>query len=292
MSRTQIQEQNKIEGIIVEKKRLGIKRDLTQILDTMRFELLRAWKSFILLFVVFFLVFLLNSILYQLQVLQGVDLPEDSIDYVGGYLNWLDILIIVSTATLGGAIIAEDFQKQTGNLLFPKVSKIHLLVGRAVSRYGLNAILIIFYYWLIAIDTNQQYGELPTNFIISMEWALLYTFMIFTFVILMSSISKSKSTTMIISILLLLMVFNIINSILMFTQTGIEPLFLLTYYGNIITASLDMPDPRWQKVSFGPPNEQNPVEFKQWITPSSSAALQGMLLFSLVFLIASYIIYI
>ena len=116
--------------------------------------------------------------------------------------------------------------------------------------------------------------------------------MIFTFIVFMSSISKNKATAIIISILLLLIAFNIIDSILMFTKTGIEPLFLLTYYENIITASLDMPDPRFETVSFGrpDPNANNP-EFKRWITPSASGALTGMIFYSVLLLIAAFLLY-
>jgi ABC-type transport system involved in multi-copper enzyme maturation permease subunit len=275
-----------------EKEKIGLKRHFTQIYDTITFELKRTWKSFIMLLIVYFGIFLLFVILNELEEVQAVEPPEKAIDYIGGYLGMLGLLIIISTSTLGAAIIVEDFQKQTGNLLFPKISKSRLLVGRIVSRYSLNAILIIFYYILVASITNYKYQEIPDTLRESMGWALLYTFMIFSFVIFMSSISKNKATAIIVSILLLLIAFNIINSILMFTKTGIEPLFLLTYYENIITASLDMPDPRYETVSFGRPDEtEDQPEFKRWLTPSASGALTGMIIFSVLLLVAAFLLY-
>ena len=123
-----------------------------------------------------------------------------------------------------------------------------------------------------------------------MGWALFYTFMVFTSEIFMSSINKSKSAAIIISILLYLIVFGIIESILLFTRTGIEPLFIPTYYENIIEASLDMPDPRFENVSFGRPGTDNP-EFKFWLTPSITCAIIGMSLISFSQLIAAYLRY-
>ncbi|MFX1258205.1 MAG: ABC transporter permease [Promethearchaeota archaeon] len=291
MSIDQNQELLEHKQTIAEKKKVGLIRRITQIIDTIKFELTRNWKSFVLMLIVYFAVFLLHLIIYELEEANGVELPEESIDYITEYFDMLGFLIIISTATFGGAIIAEDFKKQTGNLLFPKISKTRLLIGRTISRYSLNATLIIFYYTLVASITNYKYDELPDTYIDSMGWALLYTFMIFTFIIFMSSINRSKASAIIISILFLLIVFNIIRTVLMFTRIEVEPLFLLTYYENIITASLDMPDPRYEEVSFGPRDEEDPVEFKRWLTPSESGALIGMFLFSIIFLIVALLIY-
>ena len=290
MSTELIQEQLDLDQIITEKQTIGLKRYITQITDTINFEFKRTWKTFLIMIIVYLSIFLLNLLIYELEVAAGVELSEEPIDYIEGYFGFFGILIIISTATFGGGIIAEDFQKQTGNLLFPKISKSRLLIGRIISRYALNSILIVFYYIIIGITTNYKYGEIPDTYINSMSWALLYTFMVFTFVIFMSSINKSKSAAIIISIILFLIAFNIIETVLMVTRTGIEPLFIPTYYENIIEASLDMPDPRFEDISFGPPSEDNP-EFKRWLTPSISAALIGMLLFSAVQLTAAYLFY-
>jgi len=284
------QEQLENETIIREKQTIGINRYITQITDTINFEFKRAWKTFLIMIIVYVGIFSLSLLLNELREASGVELPEEPIDYISDYFGFFGILIIISTATFGGGIIAEDFQQQTGNLLFPKISKSRLLIGRTISRYFLNLLLIIFYYFLVAIITIYKYGYLVDKYIDSLGWALFYTFMVFTFVIFMSSINKSKSAAIIISVLLFLIAFNIINSILMFTRTGIEPLFLPTYYENIIEASLDMPDPRFENVSFGRPGGDNP-EFKLWLTPSIPAAIIGMSLFSFLQITAAYLLY-
>ncbi|MFX0073423.1 MAG: ABC transporter permease [Candidatus Hermodarchaeota archaeon] len=292
MSESKVQEQIIIEREFEEKGKIGLRRDFTQIYDTIIFEIKRNWKSFVILLMVFFGIFLLTLILNEIQEAQEIEPPDEAIDYIEEYFGMIGLLIIVSTATLGASIIVEDFHKQTGNLLFPKISKSRLIIARVISHYALNAILIIFYYILVASITNYKYQEIPETLYDSLGWALLYTFMIFSFIVFMSSISRNKATAIIVSILLLLIAFNIINSILMFSRTGIEPWFILTYYENIITASLDMPDPRYEDVSFGPPDPNNDrPEFRRWLTPSTSGALSGMIFFSIIFLTAAYLIY-
>jgi len=280
-----------VEKNLDEKEKMGIERRITQIYDTILFDFKRHWKTFLLLLVVFASIFILYYILNELEYAQGVEIPEEPVDYITTYLGMFSFLIIISTATLGGSIIAEDFNKQTGNLLFPKIDKSRLLIGRTIARYVLNAILVIFYYILIAVVTNLIYGEVPEVLLDSLMWALLYLFMITTFVIFLSSISKSASSAMIISILFLLIVFHLIGTLLVVTGIEVEPLFLPTYYYNIIEASLDMPDDRYIEVLRPSTQEQEFVEFKQWITPSVIDALNGMLIFSGIFLIAAYIIY-
>ncbi|MFX1453553.1 MAG: hypothetical protein ACFFCM_22170, partial [Promethearchaeota archaeon] len=104
----------------LEKGKVGIKRYVTQIIDTINFEIKRNWKTFIIMLIVYFAIFLLNFLIIEIREMQGVELPEENLDYIDNYFGFFGILIIISTATFGGGIIAEDFQKQTGNLLFPK----------------------------------------------------------------------------------------------------------------------------------------------------------------------------
>ena len=279
------------EPVQVEKSKMGIKRQFTQVIDTMYFELKRNYKKFILMLGFYIGIFLLFYLLNETQEAQGVEVPDDPEDYILTYLANIGTLIIISTAAFGGAIIAEDFQKQTGNLIFPKISKTRLLTGRLIVRYGFNAIFICIYFALVAYVTDYKYSEVPETLIESMQWALLYTFMIFTFVVFLSSINKSPSAAIVISILLLLVVAHIVEMLLFNMNLDNEPLFLITYYEKIIPASLDMPDPRYEEVSLASPEEGEFIELRRWITPSKIDALRGMLTFSGIFLLFAYVIY-
>ena len=82
-----------------------------------------------------------------------------------------------------------------------------------------------------------------------------------------------------------------IENLIVMSGNDIEPLFLPTYYYDIVEASLDMPDERYVEVMRPSGEEGVFIEFKMWTTPSPTDALNGMLIFSGIFLIASYIIY-
>ena len=294
MSSKELQKLTTVEQIVIERKKAGLKRNFTQVWNTIKFELKKNLKSFLITLIVFSTVFILFLAISELQLAQDVELPDDPINYVSSYMGFLGFLIIISAAMLGGSIIVEDFKKQTGNLLFPKISKTRLLIGRLTARYFLNAICVCFYYILIGSLTLIKYNELPIELWSSMGWALLYTFMLLTFVTFMSSIMRSTSATIIVSILFYLIVFNMITMILSFAGLTIEPLFMLTYYEGIITGSLSMPDPRYSEIRMPTPGQGGGghfATFTQWITPTEPAAFIGMLIYASVFLAFAYFIY-
>jgi len=292
MRSNQKQELIIVKDMDADREKAGLKRNISQIGNTITFEFKRNLRNFIIMLIVFTSVFFLLLLISELQLAQDVQLPNDPIDYVDDYLTqFFGFLIIISASLFGGSIIVEDFKKQTGNLLFPKISKTRLLIGRLTSRYTLNAICVIFYYVLIGTVTFIKYTEIPINLWVSLGWALLYTFTILTFVTFMSSIMRSTSATIIVSILFLLIVFNIITMILSFAGLTMEPLFLLTYYEGIISGSLSMPNPRYGEIMRPTPGGGDPVTFTQWLTPTGPAALIGMVVYASVFLILAYFIY-
>ncbi len=279
----------------LERTQAGIKRNFSQIGNTFTFELKKNLKTFITMLILFAGIFFLFWLIQELQEAQDVPLPDDPIDYFKNYLGMLGFLVILSAAGFAGSIIAEDFQKQTGNLLFPKISKTRLLIGRVASRYLLNAVCVIFYYVLVSVITFIKYGEFPLIILVSLGWALFYTFALFSFVTFMSSLLKSTSATIIVSILFYLIIFNMIEQMMGVFAGGQEPFFMLTYYENIITGILNMPDPRYRDITFGGPGMGgggfDTITFRQWITPDITTAFTGLLVYSIILLALAYFRY-
>ena len=81
-----------------------------------------------------------------------------------------------------------------------------------------------------------------------------------------------------------------IQQIMNYLAGGVEPWFLLSYYENIITNIVNMPDPRYREVTmgFGPGGG---VTFYQWVTPNVLTAFFGILIYSVLFLTLAYVRY-
>ncbi|MHA1679598.1 MAG: ABC transporter permease, partial [Promethearchaeota archaeon] len=231
------------------------KRGLIQIWQTMKFEFRRNVKKCLIMLILSGIMFGLSYWLSALQVEMGT-MPEatDSASYIQRFFMLIDMMILIVAAGFSGSIIAEDFEKQTGNLLFPKISKGRLLIGRLIARF-LYAIMSIFlYYALILIPTLVEYGAtIPVEFWGSMLWAFLYMFMIMSFTTLFSSFMKRTSGALIITIIIGIMVFQMISAIFSISGLTVEPLFILTYYANIISSWLNMPAERFTSRTFTTP---------------------------------------
>jgi ABC-type transport system involved in multi-copper enzyme maturation permease subunit len=278
--------------IINENLQLSKYKGLNQINRTISFELSRNLKKLIGMALTNTIIVVLFLIINELQ-----DTPPDlAVDYAQSYLSMLSFIIIIIGILFGSSMIVEDFEKQTGNLLFPKIEKGRLLVGRYIARYFYAMITIVVFYGEIAFLTYINYSEVPSKLWGSMLWAILYLHLVLSFVVLMSALLNRIATTTVVSILALLILFSIITNILMVAEVKIEPLFVLTYYSNIITSWFAMPETRYRDISprFGGPNPQDGVSdrvFRQWVTPSAEGALIGILLYSIVLLTIAVLVY-
>jgi len=266
-----------------------------QIGSTIKFEFKRNTKSLLIATVASVFVYLLMFIIDLIQQNRGVELPDSNVDYLTGtYFSMLfPFLVIIIAVTLGASIICEDFQKDTGNLIFPKTTKFRLLTGRLFARFLYAILAVTVFYLLAGITTLIYYGTVSTMIFASWGLALLYTLAVFSVVVFFSSFMKNNAGTIILSILLMLIVFSLVDSILVFTGSQLEPLFILTYYSNILTEIFDMPTDRFVESTFGAgrPGGGEGITIFQWITPSIGGAIAGMLIYTTLLLSISYILF-
>ncbi len=277
----------KMEESMQIKENIGPKRKLQQIYDIGYFEIIRNFKKTLILLIIAAVIFILFVIGQEYQFGQGVELPTDPADFALGFLMMsIDSLVLISATSYGGSIIVTDFEKLTGNILFPKISRERLFVGRFLANYLMNAFVILFYYILIAFIVFIKYLGIPKILWTSLGWALLYILLILSFTILFSSFMKSTAGAVVLSLLINMIVFPIIQSILSVFST-VEPLFILPYYATIITGCFNMPEgDRFQTIPI-----MEGLDITLWITPSFQAALIGTTIFSFVFLFSAYLIF-
>ena len=289
------QEQILIEDLEIERQKVGLRRDVIQINHTITFEIKRNFKKLLVMLFIYLGIFLLSYLLNELLLeFMGGALPTNSATFIGNYVGeFFGLALIISTAAFGGSIIAEDFYKQTGNLLFPKISKTRLLIGRLIARFLLNALCVLFFYGLVGILTLAKYGEVTITIFNSIGWALLYSFVLLSFVSFLSSFMKSTSFTIITSILVLMIVMQMVPMILIYSEAitennEIPMFFVFSYFGQIISASLDMPTERFI-TELIPPGHG--IEVSSWATPSVFGAILGMIIYIAIFLVLTYFLY-
>lgn len=268
----------------------GVRRGFNQVNSTIGFEFKRHKKNIFISLGVVVLFYLLSLLINMIGEGRGVESPATAAGYLQSYHDMIfSFFIVIIAVMFGGSMIALDYDKQTGNLIFPKITKGRLFVGRLIARYLLSAIAVTAYYILTTVTTAIKYKSLPIETLASFGWALLYMFLVLAMVIFFSSFLKKTSTTIVISLVMILMIFNLTSTILVIAGAEIEPLFILTYYSNIITQSFAMPAERFIEAPLSP-NPEGPTGF-QWITPSIAGAAVGMIIYSTILLVAAYFLF-
>jgi ABC-type transport system involved in multi-copper enzyme maturation permease subunit len=270
---------------------IRLKRVFHQISRTITFEARRNLKKMIIMTLVSTLLVGLFLLINELQDTP----PTEATDYVTSYLGMIGFIIMIIAITFGASIIVEDFEKQTGNLLFPKIEKGRLLVGRYITRYIYGCLSIMVFYLEVGILTYIKYETIPVKIWGSLGWAMVYLHLVLSFVVLMSALLNRIATATVMSILSLLIIFNLVTTILMVTESTVEPFFIVTYYSNIITSWFNMPETRYREIIPGRGGGgDGPISdrvFRQWVTPSAEGMIIGVVIYSAILLIGAYIIY-
>lgn len=282
-----------------------LRRMFSQITDMTRFEIIRNLKKTILILSIFVgifaIIFAFNVYTFKYNFLTfsipNNILPDKPGEYIqNSYLMVIGFMIFVLAILYGSSAIVEDFENQTGNLIFPNITKFRLLVARFTSGCVSGSISLILFYFLITLDAIYEYGlfHVPIELFYSLFWALLYYFTLLSLAILFSSFSKSTSIVIILLVLFVFVVSNILNIILALAGYNGEPFFVITYFGNIITEILNYPASRSvsQPLNYIHINlNGKELSFTQWLTPSPIEALIFMVGYSVIFLIVSYYFY-
>ncbi len=246
---------------------------LTPIFHTIIFEMKKQRKKLYFFTVVTILIAVLIS--YILQLFPEYLLSDTQAEFFSGGLNFISFITLFAACLFFSGIICSEFNKRTGFIVFPKINKYKLIIGKYLGNLILVIIIVTIYYFVLGLFGFFYYGG-PINIRIfySYGFAILYVIALSSFVTLFSSFMKNVNVTIIITLIILLMGFNIADQIvtLIYADT-FEPLYSLAYLGNLITSVLQnpFPDPRYVEYSFGgmgPGGMGGDFSFGTWVTPS------------------------
>jgi ABC-2 type transport system permease protein len=160
---------------------------------------------------------------------------------LGFYSSWwglsANFVIILSGIFFGGDAISGEFQNKTGYFGIPNpIRRSSIYVGKWLSAFlASTAILVVF--TIITIGNGFYYfgsSGLPYQFGYSLLFAWFYLAAVMGFAFFFSSLFKSSSMSILVTVILLLFGFSLIEA-LVTNFAGIEPWFVLTYGAGIIT---------------------------------------------------------
>lgn len=220
---------------------------LTQIGTITRYNFLnyfRARRFYVMLAIILIISGLLTGLVayYQPAGLLG----GDSLGFYGsGWGSFANFVVVLSAAFFGGDAISGEFQNRTGYFLVPNpIRRVSIYVGKYLAALAASSIVLGIF--ALAIIANVLYyfpsDPLPWGFVQSVIFAWVYLLAALALTFAFSSLFKSSSISILMSVILLLFVFNVVDTIASIV-VGIEPWFSITYGAGIVSNILMFPYP-------------------------------------------------
>jgi len=261
--------------------------EIKKIFLTSFFEMTLQIKKFIIFSSISIVAIILNSFPYIF--IPQLQMPNTQDYFYQSGLYTFYLIIIFAVCFFFSGIICSEFRDKTGIIIFPKVNKYKLIIGKYLGNITLVTGVIGIYYLSLALIGYSFYGEpISYRLFFSFGFALLYTLALSSFITFFSSFMKSAKGTIVITIILLLFVLNIVDTLVMVIRIEFEPIFSLNYVRNIITYILD-PDfstmDRYMEYTIGD------FTIRTWLTPSIQGAIIAFLIYMTIFFLFASLLF-
>jgi ABC-2 type transport system permease protein len=198
----------------------------------------------------FFILLALTLIISAiLTVLVGYYRPPSFLfDSLSFYSSWwgnsATFVIILSGIFFGGDAISGEFQNRTGYFGVPNpIRRSSIYIGKWLSAF-IGATIMFAIFAAITIGNGIYYfgANVPIQFGESLLFAWFYLAAVMGLTFFFSSLFKSSSMSILVTTILFLFVFSLIQT-LVATLVKFEPWFILTYGAGIIASVLTVPYP-------------------------------------------------
>lgn len=164
--------------------------------------------------------------------------------YGAGWGGFASFVIILSAVFFGGDAISGEFQNRTGYFLVPNpIRKSAVYVGKYIAALAASS-LILGAFALIMIANGLYYfpGSVPWQLVQSIVFAWVYLIAVMSLAFAFSSLFKSTSISILMTVIVLLFVFNIVDTLVSIVA-GIEPWYSIVYGAGIVPDILRVPYP-------------------------------------------------
>lgn len=160
------------------------------------------------------------------------------------YSSWwgqtATFVIILSAVFFGGDAISGEFQNNTGYFTVNNpIRRSSIYTGKFLAAF-LGSLIMLLIFTTMTIGNGAYYfGSVPSLFLESLGLSILYLAAALGLTFFFSSLFKSNSMSILVTVILFLFVFSLVQG-LVSDLAHVEPWFLVTYgsqvIGNIMTS--------------------------------------------------------
>jgi ABC-2 type transport system permease protein len=231
---------------------------MAQVLVTMKYtflDYLRARRFAILLVIVLIISALLTFLVAHFRP-QGM-LSSTLNFYSLWWGSFSSFLVVLSGVFVGGDAIAGEFQNKTGYFTIPNpVRRSSIYVGKFLAAFVASTVILLAYLAIAVVNGLYYFGaSIPYQLGDSFLFAWFYLLAVLGFTFMLSSLFKTSSYSILVSAVLLIIGFGIIQGVIE-GLANIEPWFIISYGSGIIGDVLTVPYPttitRFGLTTFAP----------------------------------------
>jgi len=196
-----------------------------------------------------------------LTALVGYYRPEAFVTAVlGFYSGWwgtsTNFVVVLSGIFFGGDAISGEFQNKTGYYSVPNpIRRSSIYVGKWLAAFIASSVILLVFTAITVANGTFYFGpNVPYQFAESLAFAWFYLVAVLGFTFFFSSLFKSTSYSILVTAILFLFAFTLIQT-LVAGLVKVEPWFILTYGSDIIGNVLQATYPPHVSTNtgFGPP---------------------------------------
>ena len=205
----------------------------------------------------FFIMLIITALIsVLLTVLVGYYRPDSFLAtelsfYNGWWGTTVTFVVVLSAIFFGGDAISGEFQNKTGYFGVPNpIRRSSIYIGKWLAAFIASAVMLGIFTVVTVGNGLYYFSGVPFQFGESILFALFYMVAVLGFTFFFSSLFKSSSMSILVTAILFLFVFTLLNELIV-ALVHIEPWFLINYGANIIGNVLMSPYPPHSTTTTG-----------------------------------------
>src|SRR5437899_9067716 len=224
---------------LTDMKKRVLPSGISQVGTITKYELVNYFRSrrfFVLLIIGLIISALLTALVGYYRPSSFLSSPLDF--YSSWWAGSITFVIILSGIFYGGDAISGEFQNKTGYFLVANpLRRSSIYIGKWLGALIASVIVLAIYAGITVGNGLFYFGaNVPFQFVESLSFSILYLIAVLGFTFFFSSLFKSSSMSILVTAILFLFAFSLIQLIVA-NLVQIEPWFIITYAsGRIGTA--------------------------------------------------------
>ena len=264
----------------------GIVEDFSHIYTSIKFEMQKHLKRKRLV-IGLLLATAIPVLFYIIPKLWDVGFLGTPEIFLSSNLSFINILIIISSALFAGDAVSGEFERKTALLTFPTPQRrISIFVGKYCAALIAISVLVSLYYLITMVEVMVIHGvnSVPHEIFTSYLLALLYGSSVLSLTFFFSSILRGVISSTLMGFFTLMMILPILSTLLMVAR--VEPWFIVTYAGGLITTVFGSPVGTGMTFGGGPPE----IQMFTLYQPDFTIGVAIMAIYALLFFIPSIVL--